>query len=249
MTDATGAIACRGVAKSFSGLVALAGVDLDLPRGAIHGLIGPNGSGKTTLLNCISGVLRPTAGSVVVDGHDVTPHGSHRVAARGLSRTFQNIRLFGEMTVLENVEVGVSSARGWGRHRGGRAATARGILQELGIGDVADRLATTLPYGVQRRVEIARALATRPSYLLLDEPAAGMNEQESDELLALVGGIRTEHGCGVLIVDHDLRLIMRLCDSVQVLDQGATIASGTPAAVRADPAVIAAYLGRAQRTA
>ena len=236
------------VARSFAGLKALAGVDVEVEHGSIVGLIGPNGSGKTTLLNCLSGVLPPSSGRVEIEGVDVTGQASHRIARRGVSRTFQNIRLFAGMTVLENVEVGVSSAQSWGRAEGNRAVAAREVLAELGIADVDDRIATTLPYGIQRRVEIARALATRPDYLLLDEPAAGMNESESDDVLRLVAGIRESRGCGILIVDHDLRLIMRLCDSVQVLDQGRTIAFGAPKAVRRDTGVIAAYLGRSDGT-
>ena len=232
-----------GVSVSFSGLRALAEVDLEVPRGAIIGLIGPNGSGKTTLLNVLSGVISPTAGRVHLGETDVTGWPAHRVAARGLARTFQNIRLFGQMSVLENVEVGVAL------HPDGLVGSslrrrARAMLVETDLADVADRRAATLPYGIQRRVEIARALATRPAFLMLDEPAAGTNEAESDELRELIGDLRRTHELGILVVEHDLRLIMRLADRIAVLNEGRLICEGTADEVRADHGVRAAYLGR-----
>jgi len=236
-----------GISRSFSGLRALDNVDLDVAAGQIVGLIGPNGSGKTTLLNVISGVIRPTAGRVVVGETDVTGWSASRVARQGLARTFQNIRLFGGMSVVENVEVGVVLAP----HAPGGAArrrTARQILGSIGLDTVADRTAGTLPYGMQRRVEIARALASRPRFLLLDEPAAGMNEAESDGLLEFIARLRREHELGVLIVDHDLRLIMRLCDRITVLNEGHRISEGSRLDVRADPRVVEAYLGRRTET-
>jgi branched-chain amino acid transport system permease protein len=234
---------CHGIGVTFSGLRALAGVDLQLGRGEIVGLIGPNGSGKTTLLNVLSGVIAPTAGRVEVDGRDVTRWPAHRVAAIGIARTFQNIRLFDNLSVLENVEVGAALHP----ERPGGAAlrrAARGVLEETGLVDLADRAARTLPYGVRRRVEIARALATRPAFLLLDEPAAGANEAESDELRALIAELRRAHGLGMLVVEHDLRLIMRVADRIVVLNEGTTIAEGGAREVSADPAVREAYLGR-----
>jgi branched-chain amino acid transport system permease protein len=234
---------CTGIDVTFSGLRALRGVDLELRRGEIVGLIGPNGSGKTTLLNVVSGVITPTAGRVDVDGRDVTRWPAHRVAALGIARTFQNIRLFDNLTVLENVEVGAALHP----ERPGGAAlrrAARGVLAETGLAELADRAARTLPYGIRRRLEIARALATRPAFLMLDEPAAGANEAESDELRGLIAELRRSHGLGLLVVEHDLRLIMRVADRIVVLNEGARIAEGGAREVSADPAVREAYLGR-----
>jgi ABC-type branched-subunit amino acid transport system ATPase component len=228
------------VGKRFGGVHALRNVSLRLREGDVVGLIGPNGSGKTTFLNCLSGVFPPTTGRVALDGRPI-PRRGHAVARRGVVRTFQNIRLFGWLTALQNVEVG---ALGAGRaRRGSSDRQARDTLAKLGIERLADRYAGTLSYGDQRRLEIARALAAQPRFLLLDEPAAGMNERESDELGEAVQGIRKEHGCGVLVVEHDLRLIMRICDHVVVLNEGKVIAAGSPGEVRSDPAVVAAYIG------
>ena len=228
------------VGKRFGGVHALRNVSLRLREGDVVGLIGPNGSGKTTFLNCLSGVFPPTTGRVALDGRPI-PRRGHAVARRGVVRTFQNIRLFGWLTALQNVEVG---ALGAGRaRRGSSDRHARATLAQLGIEPLADRYAGTLSYGDQRRLEIARALAAQPRFLLLDEPAAGMNETESAELGAAVQAIRKEHGCGVLVVEHDLRLIMRICDHVVVLNEGEVIASGSPGEVRSDPAVVAAYIG------
>jgi branched-chain amino acid transport system permease protein len=228
------------VGKRFGGVHALRNVSLRLREGDVVGLIGPNGSGKTTFLNCLSGVFPPTTGRVALDGRPI-PRRGHAVARRGVVRTFQNIRLFGWLTALQNVEVG---ALGAGRaRRGSSHRHARDTLAKLGIERLADRYAGTLSYGDQRRLEIARALAAQPRFLLLDEPAAGMNEAESGELGAAVQAIRKEHGCGVLVVEHDLHLIMRICDHVVVLNEGKVIASGSPTEVRSDPAVVAAYIG------
>jgi ABC-type branched-subunit amino acid transport system ATPase component len=228
------------VSKRFGGVHALRDVSLRLAEGEVVGLIGPNGSGKTTFLNCLSGVFPPTAGRIALDGRPI-PRRGHAVARRGVVRTFQNIRLFGWLTALQNVEVG---ALGAGRvRRGSSGRQALQTLAQLGIDRLADRYAGTLSYGDQRRLEIARALAAHPRFLLLDEPAAGMNEGESTELGAAVKAIRKERGCGVLVVEHDLRLILRICDRVIVLNEGEVIASGSPADVRTDPAVVAAYIG------
>jgi ABC-type branched-subunit amino acid transport system ATPase component len=228
------------VSKRFGGVHALRNVSLRLGEGEVVGLIGPNGSGKTTFLNCLSGVFPPTTGRIALDGRPI-PRRGHAVARRGVVRTFQNIRLFGWLTALQNVEVG---ALGAGRvRRGSSGRHALQTLAQLGLERLADRYAGTLSYGDQRRLEIARALAAHPRFLLLDEPAAGMNEGESTELGAAVQAIRKERGCGVLVVEHDLRLIMRICDHVVVLNEGEVIASGSPAEVRTDPAVVAAYIG------
>jgi len=233
------------LSKNLEGVQALSDVSLRLPEGGVVGLIGPNGSGKTTLLNCVSGVMRPTSGSVLLDGDPVGGRPAHELAAAGIVRTFQNVRLFEWLTVLENVQV---SALGAGKVRRGRSREhARELLSQLGLAELEDRYAGTLSYGDQRRLEIARALAGRPRFLLLDEPAAGMNEAESDELGDSIDRLRRERGCGVLVVEHDLRLIMRLCEPLYVLNEGRQIGEGTPAAVRRDPAVIAAYSGEEVR--
>jgi len=231
------------VTKHFRGVHALDGVSLEVGSGEIVGLIGPNGSGKTTLLNVISGVYAPTSGSVRCDGRAVTGFRPNRIAHMGVGRTFQNIRLFGHLTVRKNVEVG--SVSGHATTGVDHQADVDRLLQRFGLTTVADQQALSLPYGAQRRVEIARALAGRPYFLLLDEPAAGMNEAESDRLLETIMGVRKEFGCGILIVDHDLRLIMRLCERIHVLAEGRTLATGTPEEVRRDPDVIDVFLGDA----
>jgi branched-chain amino acid transport system permease protein len=223
------------VAKRFEGVDALAGLDIDVRPGEILGLIGPNGSGKTTLLNVVSGVSHPTRGRIVLEGRDVAGLTAHRIAALGMSRTFQNIRLFAQLTVRENVEAAAPP--------GTDEASVDGVLASLGLTDLEREKAVNLPYGMQRRLEIARAVVRRPALILLDEPAAGMNEMESDELLENIRRIRSQLDCSMVVVDHDLRLIMKLCDRIQVLDQGRTIGTGTPREITEDPVVIEAYLG------
>jgi branched-chain amino acid transport system ATP-binding protein len=233
----------RDIVKHFRGVHALDGVSLALRSGEIIGLIGPNGSGKTTLLNVLSGIYPPTSGAVVCVGREVTGRKPHVIAHMGVGRTFQNIRLFGHLTVRQNVEVGSVS----GRKVSGadHQADVTRLLERFGLEAAAEQQALSLPYGAQRRVEIARALAGRPFFLLLDEPAAGMNESESDQLLETIVGVREEFRCGVLIVDHDLRLIMRLCERIHVLAEGTTLAVGTPDEVRRDQEVIDVFLGDA----
>jgi branched-chain amino acid transport system ATP-binding protein len=232
------------IIMQFAGLRALNNVSLELRPGEIVGLIGPNGSGKTTLINVITGFLKPTQGRVLVDDQETTGWPPNRIAQASVRRTFQTIRLFKGFSVLENVE---AAAVALGARRPEARAQARETLDRLGIGWLAAQRAGALPYGEERRVEIARALVTRPRYLMLDEPAAGLNEIESDALLNTLSSIVRDIGCGMLIIDHDMRLIMRLCDRLHVLNYGMTIAEGEPRAVRAHPDVIAAYLGAETR--
>ncbi|HEX9242664.1 MAG TPA: ABC transporter ATP-binding protein [Anaeromyxobacter sp.] len=244
----------RGLSKRFGGLHAVRDVSFRVERGTVKALIGPNGAGKTTLFNLVSGVLPPDAGTVLLRGEPLDGEPSHRIAARGLSRTFQQIRLFAQMTALENVMVGVHP-----RSRAGFVAgmlhlpstwreekdverRAREALAFVGAGELADADATSLSYGQQRAVELARALAAEPELLLLDEPAAGLNMRETAELARLIGRIR-ERGVTVLIVEHDMGLVMKVSDEVAVLSYGQKIADATPRAVQRDPEVIRVYLG------
>jgi branched-chain amino acid transport system ATP-binding protein len=233
-------LAVEGLTKDFVGLRALDSVSMTLERGEILGLIGPNGSGKTTLINVVTGFLKSTEGRVRMSNVDITGWPPHRIAELGLARTFQTLKLFLGLTVLENVEVAAVSA---GLPRRQARQRAYQVLERLGAARLADLPAKALPYGQERCVEIARALATNPSFLLLDEPAAGLSEVESEDLLQTLASIPQEIGCGMLIVDHDMRLIMRLCDRLHVLNYGQTIGEGPPEKVRRNPAVIGAYLG------
>ena len=238
-----GQLALDGLSKEFGGLRALAETSFSLRSGEILGLIGPNGAGKTTLINTVMGTYFATSGVLSLNGEEATLWPASRLARQGIGRTFQQIKLAESLTVLENVMVPVSSTAPL---TADLEATALGWLKTLKIDHLADSYPGALPYGDQRRVEIARALALEPSFLLLDEPAAGMNHEETDDLRQLLIQIRGDLNVGIIIVEHDLNLILSLCDKVVVLDRGTVISAGTPAEVRSDPAVIKAYIGTSQ---
>ena len=240
-TSSTERLVARHIRKDFAGLRAVDDVSFEIARGEIVGLIGPNGSGKTTTINVLTGLLPITAGEVFVGATNITGWPAHKIARAGLARTFQVVKLFKDFTVIENVEVGAISAGGVSRTEARQRAER--ILEQMGIARMANVPAGALPQGEERRIEIARALATEPSFLLLDEPGAGLNDAEIEVLLPTLTRIREQTGCGMLVVDHDMRLIMGLCDRLHVLNFGRTIAEGTPDQVRREPAVIEAYLG------
>lgn len=252
----------RDLSQNFGGLRALNNLDMTVGEGEITALIGPNGAGKTTFFNCITGIYTPSEGSVylyLADGQKELLNGRkpHEITALGLSRTFQNIRLFGEMTVLENVMLGRHCRTHAGvlgailRDRATREEEQRTIdisyelLEDTGLAELWNESGKNLAYGAQRRLEIARALACEPRLLLLDEPAAGMNPQETQELVALIRKIMARRKISILLIEHDMSMVMSLSDRIYVMEYGTCIASGTPAEVRANPAVIRAYLGEA----
>jgi branched-chain amino acid transport system ATP-binding protein len=248
----------QGLSKSFRGVQALDNYALELSPLAIHGIIGPNGAGKTTLFNLLTGFLKPTSGSIHFFEHDITQAPAYRIARLGMARTFQNIRLFGNLPVIENVKVAwqsqipnsllstLFSSGLFLQNERALETHAYETLELVGLAAQRHRLARNLPYGDQRKLEIARALAIKPKILLLDEPTAGMNPNEADELLWLIRRLRDELKITIMLIAHDIPLIMNLCEQIQVLNYGRLIAEGDPQAVRNNPEVIAAYLGQAK---
>lgn len=236
------ALQAERVSVRFGGVVAVDSVDLSIEAAAITGLIGPNGAGKTTIFNVLGGLQQPTEGKVLLDGKDITRLKAHARARRGMARTFQRLETFGSLSVRDNIQVAAEIRKGWARDRSNPSAVADELIGRIGLTGVADARVDALPTGTARLVELARALATRPTLLLLDEPGSGLDHQETGVLGDLLLDLAAE-GMAVLLVEHDVELVMRVCDRVNVLDFGRLIAEGTPAEVQRDPAVQAAYLG------
>ncbi len=245
----------ESITQRFGGLTAVSDVSVRLEEGEIIGIIGPNGAGKTTFFNVLTGIYNPTEGKVFLDGEDITGKTPHDIAKLGMTRNFQNIRLFGNMTILENVMTGLycrkdsnilDSMLHTGRYKREEKETeeeAKKVLDIVGLSDHIYDMATSLPYGQQRKLEIGRAIASNPKVLLLDEPAAGMNEQETAELTEFIRRLR-DMGFNIILIEHDMKLVMNVCDRIYVLNYGALIANGTPEEIKSNPEVITAYLGK-----
>lgn len=243
------------LSKTFGGLAAVSGLDMRIDRGELIGLIGPNGAGKTTVFNLLTGVTSASAGKIVFDGRDLAGLKPNQIAACGIARTFQNIRLFKELSVLDNIKIACHLRARYGLGEGllhlGRYSREEREIEEKALKMLSvfklegrrDEIAGSLPYGAQRRLEIARALATEPKLLLLDEPAAGMNPKETQELMKTIAWLRDEFKLAILLIEHDMRLVMGICERIYVLDYGQLIAEGTPAEIRSNRRVIEAYLG------
>ncbi len=246
----------RNLGIDFGGLTAVDSFNISIGPTEISGLIGPNGAGKTTIFNLLTSVYQPTRGSILINGIDTKGMSTHKVNKLGIARTFQNIRLFSDMTALDNVKVGMHNGIKCsfieslfhlpGYHKAEKKANEKAmeLLDFMGLADVADKKAGSLPYGVQRRLEIVRALATNPSIILLDEPAAGMNPSETTELMHQIRRIRDTFHIAIFLIEHDMNLVMNVCEAIAVVNYGRIIAKGTPEEIRSNPAVIEAYLGR-----
>jgi len=241
----TQALTAHTVSVSFDGLTALSSVDLTVPKGSVTGLIGPNGAGKTTLVNVLTGFQAPTAGQVTMDGTDLGNKPAHKIRHLGIARTFQSGRLFGDLSVVDNLEV---TGVGLGLSRKKASAKADEMLDWMGISALAERTAGGLPYTDERRVAIGRALMMEPKYLLLDEPAAGMSAEEAEDLSPLIARIVRDIGCGVLLIEHNIGMVLRTCDHIHVLDSGEIIEVGSPDVIKASEKVRHAYMGTQAET-
>ncbi|MFK7993973.1 MAG: ABC transporter ATP-binding protein [Granulosicoccus sp.] len=235
------ALELTGVCKRFGGVQAVDGVNLQVASDSVHGLIGPNGAGKTTLINLISGLLVHSNGRIALNGDDIGNSQAHKRAQRGIARTFQNLRIYPNLTVQQNIEVAASTVSGHFSHKG--SDRIEEAMSQFDLIDKRYLYASELSYGHMRRLEIVRALALGPIVLMLDEPAAGMNQEETEQLIDGLQWVKDNHTCAMLIIDHDLRFIMSVCDRITVMNMGRVLITGTPSEVSGDPAVIAAYLG------